>query len=144
MIPSGELQRFFDELVAYVREANRGSKLIAKDTFVRQRLAEMAIEIQIASLLSYRVAWMLDNGTVPNYESSMLKLFVTEVWHRLAKAELQIVGLYGQLCKDSKWAQIGGRPAFLYLSKFRQTIVAGTSEIQRSVIATRGLGLPRG
>ena len=56
---------------------------------------------------------------------------------------MELLGLYGQLADDSRWAPLEGRLQQTYLSTFSETLAAGTSEIQRNIIATRGLGLPR-
>ena len=55
-----------------------------------------------------------------------------------------MVGMYGVLDKGSKWAFLDGRLAWEWMDSISFTIRAGTSEIQRNIIATRGLGLPRG
>ena len=104
----------------------------------------MAIEIEISRMLSYKIAWMQSQGLVPNREASIGKLFGTEMIQRLMATGLQIMGLYGQLEKGSKWAPLQGRMERGYLLSFNGTIGGGTSEIQRNIIATRGLGLPRG
>ncbi len=71
-------------------------------------------------------------------------MFNSENGQRLARAGLQILGLYGQLQPESPYARLRGRFERSYLSTVGSTIAAGTSEIQRGIIATRGLGLPRG
>jgi 3-oxocholest-4-en-26-oyl-CoA dehydrogenase alpha subunit len=144
IFPTGEFRRVFDELVEYVRTASRGGVPLAKDPLVRQRLAEIAVEIEGARLLSYRVAWMIDNHTVPNYESSMLKMYGTETQQRMAIRALEIMGALGDVEGDSKWTQLRGRFARMHRTGFITTIYAGTNEIQRNIIATRGLGMPRG
>jgi alkylation response protein AidB-like acyl-CoA dehydrogenase len=111
---------------------------------VRIKLAELAIEHQVGRNLAYRVAWMQGAGLIPNYEASRSKLFGTELTQRLARAGINIMGLYGALYEGSKWAQLEAKMQTLYLSSVSFTIGAGTSEIQRNIIATRGLGLPRG
>lgn len=144
IFPTGELRRFFSDLVAYVRSVKVFDKDLGKDSLVRQRIAEMAVELEVGNLLSYRLAWIESEGRVPNYEASMEKLYVTEMAHRMAKTALKILSLYGQLMSDSKYTQLGGRARLFLIRNYVETIVAGTSEIQRNIMATRGLGLPRG
>lgn len=143
MLPTGDLQRFFDDLLAYIKGAPVTGKDLGNDVLVRQRMAEMALELEVARLLSYRLAWLETKGMVPNYEASMQKVYVTELKHRLARTALQILKLYGQLTRDSKWAQLRGKAREFFLESFYDTIAGGTSEIQRNIIATRGLGMPR-
>jgi len=73
----------------------------------------------------------------------MINVYGMELMQRLANMGLQILGLYGQLEPGSKWAQLGGVLERDYLYNTGLTIGAGTSEIQRLVIAIWGLGLPR-
>jgi len=87
---------------------------------------------------------MQSRGLIPNYEASMSKLYGSEVAQRLGNTGLQIMGLAGELAEGSPYAPMHGRMLDLYLSSVSATIAAGTSEIQRNIIATRGLGLPRG
>jgi alkylation response protein AidB-like acyl-CoA dehydrogenase len=131
-------RRNLEELVQYARE--KGDVPV----HLRHRLAEMAIEVEISRWMSYRIAWMEDRGIVPNYEASMVKVFGSELLQRLAHIGTQLLGLYSQLEDDPKWAPLRGRVRHWYLSSVAETIAAGTSEIQRNIIATRGLGLPRG
>ena len=138
-----EFRRDFDELVDCVKELSRRGVLSASDPLIRQRLAEVAIEVEAAWLLSYRVAWMLDQNRIPNYESAMLKLYVTEARQHLGLIAQQTLGPLGQLRKGSRWTPMSGRPVEVYLGGFVDTVVAGTNEIQRNIIAMRGLGLPR-
>ena len=73
----------------------------------------------------------------------MAKLLGTELQQRVAREGMSILGLYGQLEPGSKYAPLRGRIEEAALLSTSATIAAGTSEIQRGVIATRGLGLPR-
>ena len=111
---------------------------------VRHKLAQMQVEAEVARWLAYRVTSMQANGAVPNYEASISKVFGSEMNQRLAKTLVDIYGLYGQVREESKYARLIGRPAESYLGTVPVTIFSGSSEIQRNVIATRGLGLPRG
>jgi alkylation response protein AidB-like acyl-CoA dehydrogenase len=90
----------------------------------------------------WRTAWMLDRGLVPNIEASLLKLFTTELSQKLANTGMQVMGHYGQLESTSKWASLQGRVCLGYLDCISALVGAGTSEIQRNIIAMRGLGLP--
>jgi len=142
MFPVGGFQRLLDELVKYVKETKRDGWPLSEDPVIRQKLAEMAIELELASLLYYQLAYMLDKGEVPNYQSSMQKMFATETAHRLADVATQIVGPRGQLQTGSKWAPLDGEAELHYRWGFIETVYAGTSEIMRNIIALRGLGLP--
>ena len=142
MFPVGSYRRLFDELVGYVKETNIDGKPLAENPIVRQKLAEIAIELEAGKLLYYQLAYMLDKGTVPNYQASMEKVFGSEVAQHLTNVGMQIMGLYGQLQQDSKWAPLQGKMEHHYRWSIVETIYAGTSEVQRNIIALRGLGLP--
>jgi alkylation response protein AidB-like acyl-CoA dehydrogenase len=133
------LERDFQEIVEYVKRIGKG-----RDPIIRQKLANLAIEINSAKLFALRVAWMLNNRQVPNYEAAMLKLLVSETAQRLVNTAMQIFGLYGQIQEGSKWAQLNGKYERIYRDSLESLITRGTSEIMRNVIAGRGLGLPRG
>jgi alkylation response protein AidB-like acyl-CoA dehydrogenase len=103
----------------------------------------MAIEIEVARLINYNVAYMQTHGLIPAYQASMAKTFGTELHQRLARTGMDLMGLYGGLDGKSDWAQLGGRIKYLYLWTIGETIYAGSNEIQRNIMAQRGLGLPR-
>lgn len=142
MFPIGGFRRLFDELVTYTKETKRDGKPLSQDPVIRQKLAEIAIELEAANLLYYQLAYILDKGEVPNYQSSMQKMFATETAYRLADVATQIMGPCGQLQRGSKWAPINGEAELHYRWGFIETVYAGTSEIMRNIIALRGLGLP--
>ena len=137
-------RRTLENLVDFCKENKRNGRPLAEDPLARQRLADLAIEIDVSRLISYNVAWMQSQGLVPNKEASMGKVFGTELQQRVARDGMAILGLYGQLEPDSKYAALGGRIEKAYITAISATLAAGTSEIQRNIIATRGLGLPRG
>jgi len=110
---------------------------------VRNELAERSIESEIAIVLSYRVATMQAKGLVPNQEASITKLFGSELAQRISRTAVKCGGLYGQLSEGSAYAPLGGRLEAWYRIAVGSTLAGGTSEIQRGVIAQRGLGLPR-
>jgi alkylation response protein AidB-like acyl-CoA dehydrogenase len=95
-------------------------------------------------MLSYRVVTMQNKGMVPNYEASMCKLYSSEMSQRIARTSMKVTGLYGQLLgSDSEWVPAKGRYGASYIQTVASTIAGGTSEVQRGIIATRGLGLPK-
>ena len=131
------LERDFQELVDYVKEKGECS------TLVRQKLAELAIDLEVTRLFSLRVASMLNSNKIPNYEASMLKAMVSETEQRLVNTAMQILGPYGQIKEGSKWTQLSGKFEWRYRDSLEALLTRGTSEIMRNVVAQRGLGLPR-
>jgi 3-oxocholest-4-en-26-oyl-CoA dehydrogenase alpha subunit len=109
---------------------------------LRADLAGLKIEIEVGRWLARRVAWLQTLGRVPNYEASMSKGFNSEVGQRVSEFGANAFGLSGQL-RDGPHSALAGRTAFRYLDARRLTVAQGTAEIQRNIIATRGLGLPR-
>ena len=137
-------QRRLDELIQLLKGGSLAkSPSSPRDASVRHRLAETAIEIEVGRWMAYRVAWMQGQGLVPNSEASICKILITESSQRLARTVLWVLGLYGQLASDSKGAVSKGKFERDYLLSVAATIAGGTSEIQRTIIARRGLGLPR-
>lgn len=141
--PVGALRRIFEELVAYCAETKRNGEPLSKDPWVRQNLAQLKVELEIGHLLATRVVLLTEKGIVPEWQAPMIKLFGTELMHRIGNIGLQIMGPYGLLSEGSKWAPLQGRLEHLYRHASRRMISAGTSEIMRNTIALRGLGLPR-
>jgi len=133
-----------EELVDYAREhTGDHTSTLETDSMLRYELADRYVETQVGRMLSYRVASLQNRGLIPNYEASALKLFSTEANQRIAKTGVRILGLYGQLDRGSAWAPLKGRLCYTFLRSVAYTIEGGTSEIQRNIIAQRGLGLPR-
>ena len=136
--------RTLDDIIQYAKEMTRNGTSIASNPVVRHKLAEMAIEIEVGRMMAYHVNWMQEQGQTPNAEASMSKLFGAELTQRLASVCMELLGLYGQLDRESPWVPLFGRVKHLYLKSVAATLRRGTSEIQRNIIAGRGLGLPRG
>ena len=110
----------------------------------RLAFADRWMEAEVSKLFAYRVVTMQNAGRVPNYEGSMAKVFLAEINQHVARTGLQLYGLYGTMWDHDREEADKGMAAERYLSAVSSTIAGGTSEIQRNIIATRGLGLPRG
>jgi len=136
-------RRNLEELIACCMQQAPDGVRVWDRPGVRQAIAERQIEIEVGRIISYRVASMQNSGVVPNYEASMAKVYHTELAQRLANTGVAALDLYGQLAPGSPHARLHGRLERDYLMTVSLTIESGSSEIQRNVIATRGLGLPR-
>jgi len=134
---AGHIRRHFDQLLEYARERNLG-----QNPSFRRKLAELAIEVEIAHCLNYRHAWLRDKGLIPGYEASMIKIFSAELSQRLGRYGTEMLGPYGQLKEGSKFAPLEGKVEHWCRTSTHISIVGGTSEIMRNIVATRGLGLP--
>ena len=131
-----------DQLVKYAREhEGDGTSRTGYLPSVKMELADRYVEANVAKLMSYRIVTMQAKGMIPNHEASMTKLFASELNQRIARTGIKVLGLYGQLYGDA--APLKGRYESSYMTSLASTIAGGTSEIQRNIIATRGLGLPR-
>jgi alkylation response protein AidB-like acyl-CoA dehydrogenase len=136
-----EYEAILWELISWAR-ASAGEL----GTSVRHQLVEMLIEIEVARNLSLRVVSMQSRGQIPNYEASIVKLFASELEQRMAATAFRMAGPFAQLTGrgESRWEPLMGRIGRFQLHSVAATIGGGTSEVQRNIIATRGLGLPRG
>jgi alkylation response protein AidB-like acyl-CoA dehydrogenase len=123
----GIAQGAYEAALSYSMQRKQFGRFISEFQAIQHKLADMATEIEAARLLTLRAAWLKDNGASVNKESSMAKLYSSEVAVRVANEAVQIHGGYGfikdypveKFYRDSKLCTIG----------------EGTSEIQRMVIA---------
>ncbi len=130
------------DLVAWAREhRDDAACALSHNSRVRSELADRAIEAEVARLMSYQVISMQNAGLVPNKEASIAKLYTGELEQRIAATGLRMLGMHAQLMSDD--APMHGSLARMYLYAVAITIGGGTSEIQRNIIAMRGLGMPR-
>ncbi len=134
----------FDAIVQFIRETKRGGKPLYREVLIRQKLAQLQIEFEVGRLLTYRVVLVMDEGRSPNWEAAMAKAYCTAFEQRLADAATDILGLYGQLLAESKWAPVSGMAPHSFLGSKGYSHQGGTSEILRNILALRGLGLPEG
>ncbi|MCH8815269.1 MAG: acyl-CoA dehydrogenase family protein [Chloroflexi bacterium] len=137
-------QKLLEDLKTFVAETSFNGRPIKDAPGVMGRLADCAIDVELGRILSYRVATLQARGMVPNYESSIAKLFNTDMQFHLGEAGMEIMGLYGQLEADSKWVHLHGRFQRQWMWQTGLKVGGGTTEIQKNIIAQRGLGMPRG
>jgi len=137
-------RRDLEQLVQYCKETHIKGQPLAKDPIIRNRLAEMAIEIEVGRNLGYRLNWMATKGMPIVAEASQMRPYGGNLAQCLANLGMQILGLYGQLDEKSKWAKLRGRMKYLYLGSVAMTIEGGTNEVSRNTVARVGLGLPKG
>ena len=138
VVPYQRLQHQLDGVVDLAR------RLGVADPLVRQRLARLAIDVAVLRLSTYRNITQLMRSGRPGPEGSMLKLLWSELEQEIMEAAAWISGTHGQLDEHAPQAYDAGRWQYGYLWSRAATIYAGTSEVQRNVIAQRVLGLPRG
>ncbi len=136
-----------EDLAKFAREHKLdGTSTLGHNPAIRTELVERFIEANVATMMSYKIVSMqAKEGVPPGHEASVAKLFGTELNQRIYRTGMKLLGLYGQLDGKSPGPEVPmkGRIKYMYLRSIANTIEGGTSEIQRNIIATRGLGLPR-
>ncbi len=139
------VRRSVEGLIRWSKANEDGKSMLGRNQALRYELVDRYIEANVAKMLSYRVVHMQNVGMIPNHEASMAKLFVTELSQRIARTSMKAAGLYGLAWdRESPWAARRAEPARSYVQTVSSTIAGGTSEIQRNIIAQRGLQMPRG
>jgi len=142
MMPVGPLEKKVEALFDWVRGAEQDGERVSLDPAVRSRVAQIATELEVSRLLQRRVISDALGGGIPTVQSSMYKLFMNETGQRVADAALDWMGASGQLRAGEPDAPVGGRFERSYRYTVVDTIGGGASEIQKNIIARRGLGLP--
>jgi alkylation response protein AidB-like acyl-CoA dehydrogenase len=132
----------YDAIIQFSKETKRNGQPLCKDYSVRSKLSQIQVEFEVGRLLTYRVALAIDEKRAPNIEASMAKVYSTAFEQHLAVLAMDILGIYGSLLEDSKYAVIRGMAPHSYLGSKGYSLQAGTSEILRNILAQRGLGLP--
>jgi alkylation response protein AidB-like acyl-CoA dehydrogenase len=130
----GHARRALDDLLAYVTQRKQFGQTIGSFQAIKHRIADLATEVECCQLLTYAVARKVDEDptTMLAREASMAKLKVTEVAKRVALEGMQMMGGYGYATEYDMEGHV--RKSLV------TTILGGTSEIQREIIAkTYGL-----
>jgi alkylation response protein AidB-like acyl-CoA dehydrogenase len=134
---------YFDQLLDYLGTAYRDGRPMGRDSLVRDRVGALAAEIEGARLLAVQTAQVMERGEVPLHEAAMVKVYASELMERLAEAAFDLVGAGAALAAGSVGALVDGRFEYAVRDALLYTIGGGTNEIQRTLIALRGLDLPR-
>ncbi len=131
------------DMLAFARIWQRNGRRATADPIIRQQLAQALIDSAAIKYTAYRSLTKTLRGGVPGPEGSMEKLFWSEMYQRMLDTALTMQGPYAQLVKGSRRVPDSGQWPHLMLYSRGRTIAAGSSEIQRNIIAERVLGLPR-
>jgi alkylation response protein AidB-like acyl-CoA dehydrogenase len=138
------VERMLEDLIALAREVSFEGMIAARHPYVRQRLAQFAIEVRCLRLTRYRALTAMMREQGPGPESSFGKLAATELNLHIQLFASELLGPYAQLAPGAVGALQNGRWLGRILSARANTIAAGSSEIQRNIIGERVLGLPKG
>jgi 3-oxocholest-4-en-26-oyl-CoA dehydrogenase alpha subunit len=140
---TGGLRRLLDDLTAWCRDTTVDGEALAARPDVQRRLAELAVDVELARLLNHRAAWLIDAGRPASAEASMTKVFTTELHARASSVALDLLGPVGQLDPYDARAPMAGLAQLMYRAAPYLRFGGGTNEIQRDIVAQRGHGLPR-
>jgi len=132
----------YEALRTYLRTATRDGKPLREDPDVRKTMARLATRIEVCKMHCLRVIAKAAVGEVPNIEAAMFKLWLSMTAQDVAEAFITIAGPDGVLRRGTEHAPIDGRFENYYQYSVLETVGAGTSEVQRNIIARRALGLP--
>ncbi len=135
--------RVLEHLVAYARVTEVDGQLLARNPAVRARLATLATRIEAAKLLNYGAISIQAAGEVPAIEASIARIHNTQVEQLAGQVGLELLGPQGLLLDDDPWGLLDGEMQRQWLESIPVTVAAGTTEVQKNIIAQRGLGLPR-
>ena len=144
MFTFSPIQQRLELLCEYVRTSKVDGQPLKDDAVVRQRIAQLVTQGEVARVMGLRfVAQSMKGGAPPTTEASEYKLYATELSKRLANASMDIAGPGSQLRVGTEDAPMEGRAESTYRYTVIDTIGGGTSEVQKNIIARRKLGLPK-
>ena len=141
---SAHTRNLFDGLLRVARAATRNGRPACEDPVVRQRLAELRIEVEAMRLHALRCLSASVRGAPAGLAGQVTKLRVTWLNHRIAELAVELLGARGPLYRGSPHVADGGFWPREWMFSLGMIIGGGTTQIQKNIIAQRGLGLPRG
>jgi alkylation response protein AidB-like acyl-CoA dehydrogenase len=138
-----KVARSFELLCEHVRQADADGRPLAQDPFVRERIASLAAQIEAGRQMMLHCAARVVDGETPPADAAASKVYSGELMERFGEVALDILGLSATVSEGSPGALLRGRIEQQLRHSLMWVISIGTNEIQRSLIAQRGLGLPR-
>lgn len=139
--PIGQLARQFDQMMDYLKDHRLGQ---LRSEATRRSLAEMKLDLHVLRALNLVNAAIIANHDTPTMEASMVKVWSSELRYRLSSLNMDLLGRYGGLTAEAEeLAPMQGMNEQTYRSSPILRFGGGTNEVQRNIIAQRGLGLPR-
>jgi alkylation response protein AidB-like acyl-CoA dehydrogenase len=139
---AGDLRRAVDDLGELALHPRRDGTVPAKSAALRRRLALAEADVEVATLMGYEAASILDNGVIPTVQVSVEKVFTSELRQRIADLALDVLGPDGLLAHRSESAPLAGKFERLYRAAPLMRFGGGTNEVLRDIIAQRGHGMP--
>ncbi|MBA4340268.1 MAG: acyl-CoA dehydrogenase [Hyphomonas sp.] len=135
----------FEKLVEVAKEAQRNGRPAIEDPLIRDMLARIEGWVMAHRYSSYRIMSHAIADEAPGSVSLMMKLVLTEIGHDIARAAQEIIGEDALLEPESAGSKGRGPEKWLdqIMGSLGNSIAGGTTNIQRNIIAERGLGLPR-
>ncbi len=130
------------QLVDYCNNTSQNGEKLSQNPKNRDKLARLAVEAEAIKLLNYRSTSLATKDKDDIVGTSVTKVMTTRLFCKLANVAIEIMGPYGQLDRDSKYAPIHGEFMRWYLNAPSMGLGAGTTEVQMNIVAQRGLGLP--
>ncbi|WP_433073956.1 acyl-CoA dehydrogenase family protein [Dactylosporangium sp. CA-052675] len=140
---AGHLLHLVERAVAWARTPGPDGSPPIERPEVRAALARACTDLEVSRLMGYRMTWLTARDVLPHTEGSLAKLFSSEALMRAAASFEDVLGADGLLAGHGTGAPADGWIEHEFRHSVVTTIYAGTSEIQRGIIAERHLGLPR-
>jgi alkylation response protein AidB-like acyl-CoA dehydrogenase len=145
MFTLSPIEQRLEEIVEHLKTQTLDGEPLKDDPHVRSRIAQLATKVEVSRALGLRFvhAARQVGGKPSTVEASEYKLFATTTSQQIANAMVDMAGAGGQARVHTDDAPLRGRPDMTYRYSVIDTIGGGASEIQKNIIARRGLGLPR-
>jgi len=138
-----EIRAYFDRLTAYIAQSEGDVRPLRGDPRVRDGIGSLAADLEAARMLLTQSIELVSRGQVPFHQATMTKVFTSELGERLPETALELLGTAGTYAPGAPQALLDGIFEYALRDSIYKVIGGGSNEIQRTLIATRGLGLPR-